>query len=392
MNDRRYLTLALSLCYAAMMCLAICINLMPVFLTTLGADLGHGDGLTHEQLGRIAAATFAGLVVGILLTGPLADRVGAKPFAVIGNLVIAGGLALLGLAPGYDVVLAAVFIMGLGAGILDMVLSPIVCALQPEKRAAAMNWLHSFYCVGAVVTVLAGTVALRAGIGWRTVSLALIAGPMFVAAGFLRLKLPELVAERRTGVRQLFANPFFIAALVGIFLGGATELGMAQWLPAYAETQLGYSRATGGVALLAFSVAMALGRMLAGVLGTRIAPVRLMLHCCWTTLILFIVACFAPWRTVALAACVGVGFSGSCLWPSMLGVAADRFPHGGASMFGLLAALGNLGGIFMPWLVGAASDASAMNIGLVTAAVCPVLLFAVLIWMQRQGAPVATTA
>jgi fucose permease len=90
---------------------------------------------------------------------------------------------------------------------------------------------------------------------------------------------------------------------------------------------------------------------------------------------------------VALAACIGVGFTGSCLWPSMLGVTADRYPQGGPSMFGLLAALGNLGGIFMPWLVGAASDASSMNIGLVSAAVCPVLLIAVLLWMRRQPAP-----
>ena len=34
----------------------------------------------------------------------------------------------------------AVFVLGLGAGILDMMLSPIVCALQPDHRTAAMNW------------------------------------------------------------------------------------------------------------------------------------------------------------------------------------------------------------------------------------------------------------
>src|SRR5713101_9835161 len=53
---------ALALCYAGMVCLAIAVNLMPIFLTTLRVDLGGRAGLTDEQLGRISAITFAGLV------------------------------------------------------------------------------------------------------------------------------------------------------------------------------------------------------------------------------------------------------------------------------------------------------------------------------------------
>ena len=150
---------ALALCYAGMVCLAIAVNLMPVFLTSVRVDLGGRAGLTDEQLGRISAITFAGLVGGILFTGPLADRWGGKSFSVLGTLLIGVGLGLLGISPGYSMVLVAVFIMGLGAGILDMVLSPIVAVLQPGSRATALNWLHSFYGIGTVVTVLVGTLA-----------------------------------------------------------------------------------------------------------------------------------------------------------------------------------------------------------------------------------------
>jgi MFS family permease len=97
---------------------------------------------------------------------------------------------------------------------------------------------------------------------------------------------------------------------------------------------------------------MALGRVFAGLFGRRVNPITLMLGCCWMSVVLFLLACFAFWPVVALTASVAVGLAGSCLWPSTLGVAADRFPRGGATMFGLLAAFGNLGGILMPWLVG----------------------------------------
>src|SRR4029077_2067903 len=90
------------------------------------------------------------------------------------------------------------------------------------------------------------------------------------------------------------------------------------------------------------SAAMALGRIFVGLIGRRVDSIRLMLGCCWTSVVLFLLACFAPWPAVALAASIAVGLAGSCLWPTTLGVAADRFPQGGATMFGLLAAFGNL--------------------------------------------------
>ena len=385
-RSRAGLVFALGVNYAAMVSLAIGVNLIPVFLTTLGGDLGGKAGLTHEQLGRIGAVTFVGLVAAILATGPLADRFGAKRFAVAGNLLIAAGLGLLGTAKGYGQVLVAVFVMGFGAGTLDMILSPIVCALQPERRGAAMNWLHSFYCVGAVLTILAGALALKVGMGWRAISLWLVLMPLPVAAAFMVMRIPPLVSAggERMRLRELCRRSYFLVALVAIFLGGATELGMAQWLPAYAETGLGFSRWTGGMALLWFSLAMAVGRMLAGVLGHRFDGIRLMLLCCWASVVLFLLACFAPWSPVALAACIGAGLTGSCLWPSMLAVTADRFPRGGASMFGLLAAFGNFGGIFMPWIVGVTADFTEIHWGLSTATLCPLLMGACLLWMRTQ--------
>ena len=385
-SQRASLIYALGLSYASMVSLAIAVNLAPVLLTTLSFALGGEEGLTNEQLGRIGATTFVGLVAGIVLAGPLADRFGAKRFAVAANLLVAAGLAILGLAPGYPAVLAAVFVMGLGAGILDLVLSPIVSALQSDRRTSAMNWLHSFYSIGAVATILAGSLMLRLGVGWRAIALGLIAVPVMVGAGFLGVKVPPLVAEgrTRTPLLRLGRRAYFIAAVAAIFLAGATELGLAQWLPAYAEVGLGFSKWTGGMALLAFSVAMAAGRIGVGVVGHRVAAVPLMIGCCAAAVGLFLTGCFAPWPAVALGACMGVGLAVSCLWPCTLAAAADRFPHGGASMFGLLSAVGNFGGIFMPWVIGVTADGWTMRWGIATGTFAPLAMALVLVWVWRQ--------
>jgi hypothetical protein len=67
----RVIIWSLVTCNLAMMALAITTNLLPVLLTTIASDLGKGTLLSAEQLGRIGAVTFIGLVGGILVTGPL---------------------------------------------------------------------------------------------------------------------------------------------------------------------------------------------------------------------------------------------------------------------------------------------------------------------------------
>ena len=379
----RLLTL---LCYGAMMSLAIGVNLLPVFLTSLSLTFGGPDGLSQEQLGRLGAISFIGLVLGILVAGPGADRWGAKGFAVGGNAIMVFSLIGMSLAPDYGILGVAVFWLGFGAGILDMILSPVVAVLNPNRRSAAMNWLHSFYCVGAVVTILASTVALQIGFEWRHACLLLLPLPLVLAAAFALLRFPALVADSetagRTPLRHLLRERWFWGALAAIFLGGATELGMAQWLPAYAETTLGYPQWVGGTALLLFSVGMAAGRMVVGAIGERVNPFVVMAWCCGSSVVLFLLGSFLPVSSLALAACIAVGFTGSALWPTLLGVTADRYSSGGGSMFAALAALGNAGGIVMPWVVGWIGDLSSLRWGLGVSSFAPLLMLPLVLMLK----------
>jgi len=371
-----------NLCYLAMMCLAIGLNLLPVFLTSLGTEMG---GLSNEALGRLGAISFGGLVVGIIITGPLADRWGAKPFAMLGCGLLAASLPLSAYAPDYRWLAISLFCLGLGAGILDMILSPVVSALNPEKRTTAMNWLHSFYCCGAVVTILLGTLVLQAGHGWRIACLLLIPLPLALVIALGCQTFPTLGGgDGSIPVRTLLRRNWFLLALVAIFLGGATELGMAQWLPAYAETALRFPIWMSGTSLLLFSLSMAAGRMIIGVLP-RLDPFTLMAGGCALTVCSFLLGAFLSSPTLALTACILAGFTGSCLWPTMLAVTADKYPEGNASMFGLLAALGNAGGIFMPWLVGWVSDHYNMHWGVAVSAFAPALMLPIVLRMKATA-------
>ncbi len=388
----------LLLCYAGMVMIAIAVNLPPVYLTTFSADFG---GLSEQQLGWIGTMLFVGLTAGLLVSSPLADRLGAKTFVLLGNALIAGGLGLMAFAPTYAILLAAALVMGVGAGVLDMILSPIVAALYPHSRTSAMNWLHSFYAVGKIMITLIASLMMSLTVrglalgslhvpgslfGWRNLCIALIAAPLIVLLGFWRTSLPPLVAEnrQRTSVWTLLASLPFLVVLVAMFLAGATELGMAQWLPAYAEKGLGYPNWAGSQALTAFAVAMTLGRFAGGFLGRHFRPIRLLVTCCGLTTLLYLVSAYSPIRPVALLAGIGIGLSVSILWPTMLGITADRFPHGGAMMFGILAAAGNFGGV-INFGIGSIAEHSGLRTAIASVAICPAILVLLLLWLALHG-------
>ncbi len=376
------------LCCGATMCLAIATYLPPVFLTAFSEAFGGAEGLSEGKLGFVGSAIFAGFMAGIAITGPLADRWGAKGFVLGGLGCMCAGLVLLASAGNYWALLASVFLLGLGAGILEVVLSPIVAALQPHRRSTALNWLHSFYSIGAVCTVVFSWAAMRDDASWRFVALGVLAVPATLFLGFLGVRTPPMVEEDKDcePVRSLVLHPFLLGALLLIALGGATEIGMTQWLPAYAELGLGYSPRSSAVALACFSAAMVVGRILAGYAVEYVGGVALILVCCVASVALILTGSFLPYAPVALAACIALGFTSCCFWPTVLGLAADRFPRGGASMYALLAAFGNMGCMIMPSVIGTVAERSALHWGIAASSLCPLAMILLLAAMGlRRG-------
>ena len=228
---------------------------------------------------------------------------------------------------------------------------------------------------------------MRLDVSWRAVSFALAACPAVVIAAFMRVHVPSLVVGNRgrEPVPRLLRRPAFVAALVAIALAGATEQGMGQWLPAFAERSKGCTKTTASLVFAGFLVVMVIGRVLGALIGRRVRPTVLLLVSCALCTVLFAAGCFVPSVPVSLAACVAIGLTVSCLWPTMIGLTADRFPAGGASMFGLLAAFGNAGCFAMPWLVGVTAEQTGrLDWALAAAGVCPVLMAAAVVWMVTR--------
>ena len=133
-----------------------------------------------------------------VVSGPLADRWGARRLAMLGMLLVGGGLALAGVARSLATVYAA---YGLGVGLgVGCAYVPVLGAVQRwfvARRGVASGLAVSGIGVGTLVMPPLAT-ALIAALGWRNAYLALGCGAAVVGIGMAAL-IANDPADKGTG-------------------------------------------------------------------------------------------------------------------------------------------------------------------------------------------------
>ena len=138
---------------------AICANFAPLLFLTFQKTYRISLG----QIALIPSVFFlTQLLVDLAATG-FVDRVGYRACVVTAHILSAAGLGMLTILPDmlpapFWGILLAVVIYAVSSGLIEVLVSPIVEACPTERKEAAMSLLHSFYCWGAVGTILVSTV------------------------------------------------------------------------------------------------------------------------------------------------------------------------------------------------------------------------------------------
>ncbi len=251
-------------------------------------------------------------------------------------------------------------IFSLGAGLGEVLISPTIAALPADDPDHEMSKLHSVYAWGVVFFVVIFTLFIkllgRSFWQWLVFGFTLI--PILAAVLFSNAQMPITeTPEKVSGALHQLKNKALWLCVIAIFLGGASEVTMAQWASGYLEQSLGIPKIWGdifGVAM--FAVALGIGRTLYSKIGKNITKVLLLGAI--GAVLCYLTAAMSNIAIVGLLACAFTGFCTSMMWPGSLIVASDKLPHGGVFMFALMAAGGDLGASVGPQLVGVITDAA----------------------------------
>jgi MFS transporter, AAHS family, 4-hydroxybenzoate transporter len=216
-------------------------------------SLAKDWGLTKAALGPVFSAGLFGLMIGALLFGPLADRIGRKKIIIFSTLAFGIGTFATAFVQDVNTLLAIRFLTGLGLGGAMPNAVAMTSEFNPHRRRATMVMI--MFCGFSVGAALGGFLAagLIPQFGWRSVFVVGGVVPLLLVP-VLALRLPESVrflvltgrAHQRVGELLRFINPKAAFApttqfvvhepeLVGIpvlhlFKGGRTLVTLLLWV------------------------------------------------------------------------------------------------------------------------------------------------------------------
>jgi MFS family permease len=346
-------------------------------------------GLSDGRLGLALFAVPAGSVLTLALSGRIADAFGGVRVMRVAGVLTPAALIPIGLARDLAALMATLAAYGAVAGLLDVSMNACGARLELGYDRPIMSSLHAGYSIAG----LAG-----AGIGGISAWLGISPLPTFVATAAALIVLGLLIGPRglipapravppRPGPpgsprptvpprgddpRRPLRNPLVIIWVLGLvaLCGQVGEGSAGDWSAVYLHVNLGTSPAVAALALGAFSIAMAAGRVAGDRLASRFGPVRLV-RASGLVAGLGLAAGLligTPAAAIAGFALLGVGLAG--IFPQIVSVAARLDPGQAGRNIGRIAAVAYSGLLGGPVAIGAI----ASGVGLRDALLVPAAL------------------
>lgn len=255
-------------------------------------------------------------------------------------------------------------IFSVAAGLAEVLLSPIVAALPSDTPEKDMSALHSLYGYGFMGVVLISSVFLHfvGNAYWVYLTLFWVIPPVIASIMLFKSYLPDMNTENTTSSpsqSKQRAKGLALCAIC-IFLGGATECTMSNWISAYAENALHIPKLWGdvfGTAL--FAVLLALTRTAYSKYGKNIFKTLTVSMSC--AVVCYLAISLSPNAAISLIACVALGIFSAMLWPGTLILMEEKIPAAGVAAYAFMAAGGDLGASVAPQAIGIVVDHVAVT-------------------------------
>ena len=377
-------------CYLGFITQAIAANFAPLLFLKFHKDYGIPLG----KIALISTMFFLTQLIIDVLCAKYVDRIGYRKSVVASEVCFAAGLVGLAFLPEmfsdpFIGIIISVIVYAIGSGLLEVLGSPIVEACPFEHKEAVMSLLHSFYCWGSVGVVVLSTLFFAVfGIdNWKWLACIWALLPLYNIYNFATCPIEHLTEEGQgMKIGSLLRVPLFWVSIILMVCAGASELSMAQWASAYAESALGLSKTIGDLAgPCMFAVTMGISRVIYGKYGDKMDLMKFMLGSGSLCLVCYLMASISPNPVVGLIGCIVCGFSVGIMWPGTISISSKQLPTGGTAMFALLAMAGDLGGAFGPSLVGNITQQANDNLqkGMLAGCVFPLVLIIALLIMRR---------
>lgn len=335
-----------------------------------GSELIKALGIGYADLGLVGSCLSLGLGVGIVLAGPLVDRLPRRPLYMAACACVLAACVTLGPATTFRSLLVHAVLIGFGAGFYETVLNALIVEEYGSVAPRRLVFTHSAAPLAAALTplffdALRGVTPLAWYDTFRIAGAlhgALILGVLFVpmhAAGQHAAEAASASGSShgRGGAGAHAGNPAggqdllaFSAICLATFAYVGVESALTLFVADHARTGLGLDASRAAGTISAFWSGLLVGRLCVGFAprapgaGTTAALAAI------AAVIVF--GFGRGWISPPELAMAGTGFFLGGVFPVMIGIAGQTLPRKAGLAVGLAGGLGSLGGFVVPWITG----------------------------------------
>src|SRR3712207_2605421 len=178
------------------------VNIAAAITATGGLLFGYDTGVISGALlfirqdfaplspfmeGIIVSTLLVGAVVGALSGGPLSDRIGRRPTALLAAVVFGAGALAVAFAPSVLFIVFGRFLLGLGVGLASMIVPLYIAEIAPADRRGQLVSLNQLMItIGILLSYIVGVIFTPIE-GWRWMFGVALIPALILLIGMLRL-------------------------------------------------------------------------------------------------------------------------------------------------------------------------------------------------------------
>jgi len=364
--------LLLILTYLAFIGLGLPESLLGVALPAIQSEWG----ISLDSAGLIYSIIIGSTIVSNFLSGYIIKKVGTGKILFISFLMT--GCALLGFsfAPSYMWFVIFSVPLGFGAGIINVALNNYV-ALHFKSRH--MNWLHSFWGIGATLGPIVMAASLGVSLSWRTgyrtvsiiqlsfAFLLLLSLPLWSKHKSIKSK-DSIVHNVSDGIVKVFDRNIFrmkgiLYALFTFVFYTVADLSIRLWGSSYLVQIKGLSINKAAFWIAVYYGSITVGRFILGFASFKVSNPGL-IRIGISTSLLGTLLFFLPLPSnLAIIPFIILGLGLSPILPAMMHETPNRFgAEKSQAIIGYQLACGSIGGAFFPPLIGVIMKNIAMAV------------------------------
>lgn len=295
-----------------------------------------------------------GILLGSLVFGPVVDRYGFKGLLLACTGIVLIGLEALAFAPNFDLLRAAVFLVGVGGGVINGGTNALVSDISAGHRSAGLSVLGVFFGVGAFgVSFLLGFLLDQYAYSTLTALVGLPVAAALTYFAFVEFPMPKQPQGFPVSKgKQLLRDPAMLLLGAMLFIQSGIEITAGGWTSTFFHEEIGLDAGTAAFGLSIFWVGMTLARLVLARLLKKWPSASLLRGCVALAIAgsILMIAAETTWIAFAGVFLAGAGLAAG--FPVSLGYAGDLYPDVSGTTFSILLVMALTGGSLFPLLVG----------------------------------------